>query len=90
MFTAEFEDGPMQGMAHVFMGASEPYADLYAIPPFPGSASAAWIIVGYTGMVPEHPWPDQVHYVLSHIHYVESGSGPVRDPHGRYVLKGEE
>lgn len=82
MFTAEFEDGPMQGMTHVFMGASEPYADLYAIPPFPGSASAAWIIVGHTGMVPEHPWLDQVHYVLI-------ATELLAEIVAHYVLKGE-
>ena len=46
---------------HEFVGADEPFDDLYAMP-HPSDAIPGYVIVGYTGLVPEEPWPGQVHY----------------------------
>ena len=63
MYRADFLDGPMQDTGLSMMGPTLPFADLYAIPN-PTDASMPWIIVGYTGLEPDVPWPDQVHYEL--------------------------
>ena len=62
-YRADFLDGPMQYTDLAMMGPTTPFADLYATPN-PTDADAPWIIVGYTGLEPEQPWPSQVHYEL--------------------------
>jgi hypothetical protein len=77
-FVATFLDGPMEHSQHDFLGADEPFTDLYAMPN-PSDAEAPWLIVGYTGLEPEHPWPNQVHYRLLTTELLD-------EPVGRYTL----
>ena len=69
-FVAYFIDGPSEGDRHDFVGADTPFADLYMIPN-PSRPDDPLIVVGYTGLEPEHAWPDQVHYRLADEYVVE-------------------
>lgn len=83
-FTAEFEDGPMEGELHVFMGVDMPYREIRAIPnrktddpDFPH------IVVGYTGLPQsDEPWPEEICYVLV-------ATELLAEPVGHYMLRGE-
>lgn len=65
-FVAYFLDGPSEGDRHDFVGADAPFADLYMIPS-PTHPDGPLICVGYTGLEPSPPWPNQVHYRLTAV-----------------------
>jgi hypothetical protein len=60
-FLATFKDGPLstpENDRH-FIGHADPFASLYFV-----LQSNGWILVGFTGMVPTPPWPQQIRYDL--------------------------
>ena len=63
MYRADFLDGPMQDTGLAMMGPTSAYHDLYVMPN-PTDAQMPWIVIGYTGLEPDEPWPDQVRYEL--------------------------
>jgi hypothetical protein len=75
MFVAEFEDGPLVNATHMFMGADAPLHDLYFVT-IPGAGVP--MLVGYTGMEPEHP-SEAMRYVLL-------ATELMGNPVGHYVL----
>jgi hypothetical protein len=70
MYRAEFIDGPCERAPLMLMGQDDPYPDLYLIPN-PTDSSMSWIMVGYTGLEPDEPWPNQVRYALVAEYVVE-------------------
>jgi hypothetical protein len=62
-FVATFRNGPLaepEADRH-FIGRSEPLSSLYFIP---FSDAIGWALVGFTGMEPDPPWPNQIRYDL--------------------------